>query len=76
MVMDREGGLTKKDRVAIISFQGIAKRFLNINMWFIIVGVLALAITSIVTFLMGVVHFCLIFNQGYTLAAFRGAPQF
>ncbi|MGA1841665.1 MAG: YqhA family protein [bacterium] len=59
MVMDREGELTKKDKATIISFRGIAKRLLNINMWFIIVGVLALAITSIVTFLMGVVHFVL-----------------
>ena len=43
-----------------ISSKSIAKRLLRINMWFIMVGVFALAIASIVTFIMGMVRFFLL----------------
>jgi uncharacterized membrane protein YqhA len=43
-----------------ISSKAVAKRLLRINMWFIMVGVFALAIASIVTFIMGMVRFFLL----------------
>jgi uncharacterized membrane protein YqhA len=46
-----------------ISSKSIAKRLLRINMWFIMVGVFALAIASIVTFIMGMVRFFLLLVQ-------------
>lgn len=42
-----------------ISSKSIAKKLLRLNMWFIMIGVLVLAIASIVTFTMGIVHFIL-----------------
>ena len=43
-----------------ISSKSIAKKLLRINMGFIMVGVFALAVASIITFIMGVVRFFLL----------------
>lgn len=57
--MNEVGEILKKNKEAVISLKGFAKRILRLNMWFIMIGVLALALTSIVTFLMGIAHFLL-----------------
>lgn len=63
--MDAPESVLKKDKDKdrgtrlTISSRNIAKRLLRINMWFIMVGVIALAIASIVTFIMGIFRFFL-----------------
>ncbi|MEW5803457.1 MAG: YqhA family protein [bacterium] len=56
---DTEGDKQKGAQSAISS-KNIAKKLLRLNMWFIMVGVLALATASIVTFIMGVIRFFLL----------------
>ena len=48
---------TKKKKSSLISFRVWAKKLLQLNMWCVMVGVLVLAIASIFTFLMGLLHF-------------------
>jgi len=69
MNVDEPENLLRKDkdkpagaRLNIFS-KNMAKRLLRINMWFIMVGVFALATASIVTFIMGIVRFFLFLVQ-------------
>lgn len=51
--------MKKKDNgsLLLIYFKAITKNMLHLNMWFIMTGILALAFSSIVTFLVGIAIF-------------------
>jgi len=53
-----DSDLVKKQRKknSIISLRVLSKKVLQLNMWFVMVGVLVLAVASITTFLVGLIR--------------------
>jgi len=47
----------QKKKNSIISLRVLSKKVLQLNMWFVMMGVLVLAVASIFTFLVGLIHF-------------------
>jgi len=59
----------QKKKNSIFSLRVLSKKVLQLNMWFVMVGVLVLAVASITTFLVGLI-------QRYSLASVSSSGKF